>query len=203
TGAQAADAPDNSVHVPVIADANGKTEWYDYHLRQANDPAGLCLDDGISIDPASIYILKGATKTTELTLIAPTPGNPNPTSTNVPAAAPKNGGPPIPKDKLSAKFRIANWGSTEGSAFGDESLWATLGTTTNGADIPAGTPQAPTSAELKFTWTANATDPLLAKFFTNPPQRTAHQCMLVELDSPDAAFFFVNRSTFQNMRLVK
>src|SRR5262249_23635423 len=76
TGAQAADAPDNSVHIPVIADANGKTEWYDYHLRQANDPAGLCLDDGISIDPASIYILKGATKTTELTLIAPTPGNP-------------------------------------------------------------------------------------------------------------------------------
>jgi hypothetical protein len=143
-------------------------------------------------------VLKGATLTTDIEIIKPTPMNMNPTSTNTFVATPKNNGVPIVDGQLKATFRIANWGTTAGLPPADDSLWKTVGpgAVNSGAIAGGGTP-----VDLKNVWSAPANDPIVAKYLSG--ELGTHQCVLVELTATQGDLFFVNRSVYRNMNFVK
>ena len=190
----ATDVPDdNTVLIPAIGNKQA-TAWADYHLRQPTDAANLCRNDGVSLDRSTVTVqavVNGMVRT-DVTVSNQMDVD------NTFSAIPKNGPTVIPAGGLKARFRIANWGSTIGDVFGTEELWRTVvKEATNPNPVMPNMP-----VTLSGTWTAPKNDDFVAKFFTNPPERTDHQCVLVEL-SAGGDVFFVNSSVFQNMHVGK
>jgi len=114
--------------------------------------------------------------------------------TNVFFARPRNyTGDPISTGDISARFRIANWGSIADP----NAAWVDIpggGGVASGSNIPAipsGDPP-PASNPISFNWKLNDAD--IATFITGA---TTHKCILVEMDGPNLTFF--NESVYRNM----
>jgi len=98
---------------------------------------------------------------------------------------------------LSARFRIANWGSQPDGGTG---TWVDVpggfdvrnilrAGVANSGDIPQGQ-----KGVMQFNWVVE--NPFLSDFTANPPLRRAHQCVLAELSGPVP---FSSSSVYQNM----
>lgn len=129
--------------------------------------------------------------------------NTDPRPTNTFFTRPRNYTPnTINIDDMSARFRIANWGSVADPLVSWEDI--PNGTNvSNDASIPPLAPGAtpPATNPIHFDWLLNDTD--IANLITG---KTNHKCILVELSGPGLTFFidsayrnmdFVSASTFQ------
>jgi hypothetical protein len=157
---------------------------------------------GVSIEAGDV----GTTNPDGLQILyAPTDGPPKPINTFF--VKPRNAGAQIPASTsgpggqvaLSARFRIANWGSTPTNGLGQ---WVDIpegGDVRNTPDpvrnvtgvIPSGG-----TGDMQFHWTVE--DPWLTDFRNGT--RRSHQCILVELSGP--GLLFTRSSLFQNMSVV-
>ncbi|MEV5409789.1 hypothetical protein AB0K60_13240 [Thermopolyspora sp. NPDC052614] len=171
--------------------------WGDFRLGA--DPADC--SSGVSLNMADV----GTTNTPSSAILYSRTAS----VVNTIYARPLNAtGAPIPANGISARFRLANWGSApDWNDVADPStLWVDIpggDDVRTGAVIPAGA-----QGELSFTWDVNndtpAGHPLHIDRFAPPgggtPERRSHQCMLVELSG--AGLDFLNNSVYRNMDVV-
>lgn len=176
-------------------------------LRVGGEPAGTFREDGLSLKRTDVKTknVDAAGNPAPHLIKVPTGGATQVDNEFVAKVANGPGAAAVDPNKIKARFRVANWGSTFGQAAGlpgggFEDLWTPLTPAAgkpngeNPTAIPAGS-----SGDLPMTWTAKVGDPLVDKFLAGT--RSPHQCILVELESTDPALFFVNSSVFTNMDL--
>jgi hypothetical protein len=160
------------------------TNW-----KQAQIGSGSTCAGDILFDKSDVYVNSVGSTTLDLTsnTFHATPLN------NVPVAT----RPSIPDGAITAKFRIANWGS---AGFNSPEWLQTCTSTTGSTTIPSGSP-----FDLSCVWSGFDScpykptgDPCGAEAGTKDP----HQCVLVDLGLPSGSvdhFFFSPQSVFQNM----
>jgi hypothetical protein len=127
----------------------------------------------------------------------------NNTGSTIPASTnPNPPGDPTGVLNLSARFRIANWGSQPDGGTG---TWADVpggfdvrnilrAGVANSGDIPQGQ-----KGVMQFNWVVEDVPggpQFLSDFTANPPLRRAHQCVLAELSGPVT---FTRSGVYQNM----
>ncbi|HVV53513.1 MAG TPA: hypothetical protein VHO06_27905, partial [Polyangia bacterium] len=157
--------------------------------KQAKIGSGAGCDGDILFEPGEVYVNSVGSTTLNLTsnTFHATPLNHVPVATR----------PSIPDAALTARFRIANWGS----AGLNSPAWLDTCTSSGGAgSIASGSP-----FDLSCTWSGfdscpykPAGDACGAEAGTKDP----HQCVLVDLGLPSGSvdhFFFSPQSVFQNM----
>lgn len=182
-------APDYNAVYPA------PSQWQQYRLSAgANDAA--CKLAGVSLDRYKI----GTQNTPESAIQWRKAADGGPLDNWFHAQPLNHSGVPIPAGKLSAKFRIANWGSLPDweSVAQPASLWQEIGAASNSADIADGA-QSDQSNDIRFNWPL--TDAEILPFENGA--KAKHQCVLVEMSSSIPDLVFVNRSIYRNMDLVK
>lgn len=182
------------------------SSWGDFCVGSCPASTGLTCASGISLASYNI----GTTNTDSAG--NPTPHRIDPTNPNIFFAKPRNDtGSTIGAGNLTARFRIANWGSLPdwNDVSNPELLWGDIpipggSAASNSADISDGTegwiqtnPWTLTDCErIDFTsdpW------PVHCNAGTDPARyrKRVHQCILVELSGP--GLVFTNRSVHRNM----
>lgn len=164
--------------------------------------ANAACSGGIAITPSTI-----GTENTPSSYINPNLVPPNNTPfVNVLYAEPLNStGAPINAQDITARFRLANWGSQIQPPSPQASLntyWTDIrgggAIQGNNVQIPNNNTGGPATGHyINFSWALNDAE---RAFYTDTthPERT-HQCMLVELSSPTQHYTFINSSTIRNM----
>lgn len=169
------------------------SDWDDFQLSTGTTcPGGVSLewgDVGTTNTPSSEILYNRATLPSNTFFVKPRNGTPN----DIPASRnPTSSDPGVLN--LSARFRIANWGSTP---TGGSSVWVDIPGGSDVRNVPTltstGVIKAGTQGDMEFNWTVE--DPLL-KEFENGTLRS-HQCMLVELSGPGLTF--TKSSLYENM----
>jgi hypothetical protein len=163
--------------------------WDSFHLSSGAGDAA-CPNTGVALQWSDIGTTNSPSSNIRFS-------NVNPRPTNTFFARPRNyTGGQINAGQISARFRIANWGSIADP-------------NTSWVDIPGGALVASSSAipaiaypndppgtnPISFGWALNDTD--IATFVTGS---TPHKCMLVDLSG--AGLTFLNNSVFRNMDFV-
>jgi hypothetical protein len=181
-------------------DDPGSANWDDFQLG-----GGPSCSKGISIEWGDVRTMN-VPDDTEIKYNRQTlPSNTfrarprNQTTADIPAS--RYPDPTIPNDtgelRLSARFRIANWGSTPTVG----GLWADIPGGFDVRNVPItgvtdGVVLANGQGDMRFNWVVE--DPFLQEFENGTRRR--HQCVLVELSGPNLTF--TKSSVFQNMAVV-
>lgn len=164
--------------------------------------ANAACSGGIAITSDNI-----GTENTPSSYINPTLVPPNNTPfVNTLYAEPLNRtGGSINAQDITARFRLANWGSQIQPPSSQPNLntnWTDIrggeAVQGNNIPIPNNNPGGPATGHyISFTWALNDAE---RAFYTDTahPERT-HQCMLVELSSPTQHYTFTNNSIVKNM----
>jgi hypothetical protein len=173
------------------------TSWDDFQLSSGACAGGVSVvwgDVGTFNTPSHEIQFRRVNPPTNTFYVKPRNGM----STTIPPST--NPNPPNPGVKnLSARFRIANWGSTPTG--GTAGLWIDIpeGSDVRNVPIPAvttGEILPGTQGEMRFNW--QVLDPILGEFENGT--RRPHQCVLVELSGPNLTF--TKSSVFQNMTVM-
>jgi len=203
----------SSVYSVNVENSPDVTQWADY--RPAATPADPgCSATGITIQYGDIGTndddgsATGAPRFTagtrdqyeiKLDLSDPTPNANPPNHDNHFFASPEfpAGTPDPEKAAVTARFRLADWGTTIGTP-----------TTLSWTDLPGGdaVPYDTAAGQCHFLWPTNAdlgnplTQQLLSDFRSGAKE--PHQCMLVELSSTFGTETFLQDSVYANMHVV-
>jgi hypothetical protein len=158
-------------------------EWDTFQLSSAG-----CTTGGIALR----YLDVGTTNTPNSEILWKTG------QTNTFFARPRNyGTSTVAVGQMTARFRIANWGSIADPAapWVDVPGGAAVASDAAISPIAAGS-DPPGTNPIHFNWALNATD--VATFITG---KDLHKCMLVELTGPGLTF--LNNSIYRNMDFEK